>query len=54
LRDSKKDKYTNNKIQRKAKKTKELLAPFRVKPENEIFKDGSIKEKAKKLLIRNK
>lgn len=54
LKDNKKDKYTNNKIQRKAKKTKELLAPFRVKPEIEIFRDGNVKEKAKHLLARHK
>jgi len=54
LKDNKKDKYTNNKIQRKAKKTKELLAPFRVKPEIEIFRDGNVKEKAKYLINKNK
>ncbi|XP_026809036.1 ribosome biogenesis protein BRX1 homolog [Rhopalosiphum maidis] len=54
LKDNKKDKYANNKIQRKAKKTKELLAPFRVKPENEIFRDGNVKEKAKHLIAKNK
>lgn len=54
LKEKMKDKYANNKIQRKAKKTKELLAPFRVKPEIEIFRDGNVKEKAKKLLARHK
>lgn len=54
LKDNMKDKYTNNKIQRKAKKTKELLAPFRVKPEIEIFRDGNVKEKARNLLARQK
>ncbi|VVC44966.1 Brix domain,Anticodon-binding [Cinara cedri] len=54
LKSKKDDKYANNKIQRKAKKTKELLAPFRVKPENEIFRDGDIKDKAKRILLSKK
>ncbi|XP_050531932.1 ribosome biogenesis protein BRX1 homolog [Daktulosphaira vitifoliae] len=54
LKESKKDKYTNNKIQRKAKKTKELLKSYRVKPEVEMFRDGNIKEKAIKLLAKDK
>lgn len=54
MKENKKDKYVNNKIQRKAKKTKELLESFRVKPEIEIFRDGNVKEKAKKFLARHK
>lgn len=54
MKENKKDKYANNKIKRKVKKTKELLAPFHIRPENEIFRDGSVKQKAKHLLARNK
>ncbi|XP_050429418.1 ribosome biogenesis protein BRX1 homolog [Adelges cooleyi] len=53
-REGKKDKYANNKIQRKAKKTKEFLESFRVKPEIEMFRDGNVKDKARKLLARDK
>jgi len=28
------------------------LAPFRVKPENEIFRDGNVKEKARNIIAR--
>lgn len=52
MKNDKKEKYANNKIKRKEKKTKELLAPFNIKPENEIFRDGSVKIKAKRLLAK--